>query len=88
VFASFRGVSYGSPVQARLHYMESEHPTLQYSDIIPEEFDDPNHHAALAFDYFAEAYESFFAGSDIFEDQQRKIEERYGVFHGPRASNV
>jgi kinetochore protein NDC80 len=67
--------------------MESEHPTLQYSDIIPEEFDDPNYHAALGFDYFAEAYEAFFAGSDIFEDQQRKIEERYGVFHGPRTSN-
>jgi hypothetical protein len=60
--------------------MESEHPTLQFSEIIPEEFDDPHHHAALAFDYFAEAYESFFQGSDIFEDQQRKIEERYGMF--------
>ena len=67
--------------------MESEHPTLQYSDVIPEEFDDPNHHAALAFDYFAEAYEAFFAGSDIFEGQQRKIEERYGVSHGPRTSD-
>jgi len=68
--------------------MESEHPTPQYSDIIPEEFDDPNHHAALAFDYFSEAYKAFFTGSDIFEDQQRKIEERYGVFHGPRAPNI
>jgi kinetochore protein NDC80 len=60
--------------------MESEHPTLQFSDIIPEEFDDPHHHAALAFDYFAEAYEAFFSGSDVFEDQQRKLEERYGAF--------
>ena len=60
--------------------MESEHPTLQFSDIIPEEFDDPHHHAALAFDYFAESYESFFSVSDIFEDQQRKLEERYGAF--------
>lgn len=75
-------------MQARLHYVESEHPTLQYSDIIPEEFDDPNHHAALAFDYFAESYEAFFAGSDIFEDQQLKIEERYGVFHGPCTSDL
>jgi kinetochore protein NDC80 len=58
--------------------MESEHPTLQFSGIVPEEFDDPNHHAALAFDYFAEAYEAFFAGSDDFKEQQRKIEERYG----------
>ncbi|KAI9508485.1 HEC/Ndc80p family-domain-containing protein [Russula earlei] len=63
--------------KARLHYMESEHPTLQFSDIIPEEFDDPNHHAALAFDYYAEAYEAFFTGSDIFDEQRRKIEERY-----------
>jgi kinetochore protein NDC80 len=63
--------------------MESEHPTLQFSDIIPEEFDDPHHHAALAFDYFAEAYEAFFQGSDIFEDQQRKIEERYGIYLVP-----
>ena len=60
--------------------MESEHPTLQFSGIIPDEFDDPNHHAALAFDYFAEAYEAFFAGSDDFGEQQRKMEERYGGF--------
>lgn len=60
--------------------MESEHPTLQFSGIVPEEFDDPNHHASLAFDYFAEAYESFFAGSDVFTEQQRRIEERYGEF--------
>ncbi|KAH9977211.1 HEC/Ndc80p family-domain-containing protein [Lactifluus volemus] len=53
-------ISYSSHTQGRLHYMESEHPTLQFSEIIPEEFDDPHHHAALAFDYFAEAYESFF----------------------------
>jgi len=60
--------------------MESEHPTLQFSGIVPEEFDDSHHHAALAFDYFAEAYEAFFAGSDDFKEQQRKIEERYGEF--------
>ena len=60
--------------------MESEHPTLQFSGIVPEEFDDPNHHTALAFDYFAESYEAFFAGSDVFKEQQRKIEERYGEF--------
>lgn len=60
--------------------MESEHPTLQFSGIVPEEFDDPNHHAALAFDYFAESYEAFFAGSDVFQEQQRRIEERYGGF--------
>ncbi len=63
--------------------MESEHPTLQFSGIVPEEFDDHNHHAALAFDYFADSYEAFFAGSDDFKEQRRKIEERYGKFLVP-----
>jgi kinetochore protein NDC80 len=85
-----RRISNYSHVQARLHYMESEHPTLQFSDIIPEEFDDPDHHAALAFDYFAEAYDAFFQGSDIFEQQQRKLEERYGklLVHLRRTSGL
>jgi kinetochore protein NDC80 len=79
-YSSLTRVSYCSAIQGRLYYMESEHPTLQFSGIIPEEFDDPNHHAALAYDYFAESYEAFFAGSDDFADQQRKLEERYGGF--------
>ncbi|KAI9457761.1 HEC/Ndc80p family-domain-containing protein [Lactarius psammicola] len=63
--------------KGRLAYMDSGHPTLQYSEIIPEKFDHPDHHAALAFDYFTEAYEIFCTGSDIFVDQQLKLEERY-----------
>ena len=58
--------------------MDSAHPTLQYSDIIPEKFEHPDHHSALAFDYFTEAYEIFCTGSDNFIDQQLKLEERYG----------
>ncbi|KAH9001736.1 HEC/Ndc80p family-domain-containing protein [Lactarius akahatsu] len=63
--------------KGRLAYMDSGHPTLQYSEIIPEKFDHPDHHSALAFDYFTEAYEIFCTGSDVFVDQQLKLEERY-----------
>ncbi|KAI0049662.1 hypothetical protein FA95DRAFT_1515305 [Auriscalpium vulgare] len=63
--------------KGRLHYMESGDPTLQFSDNIPEEFDDPNHHQALAFDYYEEAYEVFFSGSDSFEEQQQRLQDRY-----------
>ncbi|KAI0062236.1 hypothetical protein BV25DRAFT_1907618 [Artomyces pyxidatus] len=63
--------------KGRLHYMESSDPTLQLSDAVPEEFDDPNHHTALAFDYYEEAYEIFFAGSDVYTEPQRRLEERY-----------
>ena len=40
-------------MQGRLAYMDSGHPTLQYSELIPEKFDHPDHHPALAFDYFS-----------------------------------
>lgn len=67
-------------MQGRLAYMDSGHPTLQYSELIPEKFDHPEHHSALAFDYFTEAYEIFCTGSDVFVDQQLKLEERYSEF--------
>jgi kinetochore protein NDC80 len=60
--------------------MDSGHPTLQYSELIPEKFEHPDHHSALAFDYFTEAYEIFCTGSDNFVDQQLKLEERYSEF--------
>ncbi|KAH9967890.1 HEC/Ndc80p family-domain-containing protein [Russula dissimulans] len=63
--------------KARLHYLESEHATLQDPDLVPEEFDDPNYHAALAFVYFSEAYEDFFAGSDNYDVHEQRLEERY-----------
>ncbi|RXW15873.1 hypothetical protein EST38_g9986 [Candolleomyces aberdarensis] len=37
-------------------YENSEHPTLQRPDKVPEQFDDPWDHAALAFNYFEETY--------------------------------
>jgi hypothetical protein len=50
--------------------MESEHPTLQFSGIIPEKFDDPNHHAALVYDYFATpSLRGQMAGSEDFKVQ-------------------
>ena len=67
-------------MQGRLAYMDSGHPTLQYSELIPEKFEHPDHHSALAFDYFTEAYEIFCTGSDVFVDQQLKLEERYSEF--------
>lgn len=45
---------------------------------MPEEFHDSIHHQALAFDYFAEAYIVFFHGADVFEEQDKALEARYG----------
>ena len=60
--------------------MECEHPTLQFAQQIPDEFDDDvNHHHALAFDYITEAYDVFLAGSDEYDGQKKSLEERYGM---------
>ncbi|EIW85247.1 hypothetical protein CONPUDRAFT_98128 [Coniophora puteana RWD-64-598 SS2] len=64
--------------KARLHYLESDDPTLQIPEKVPEEFTDPIHHQTLAFEYFSEAYVAFFHGADVFEDQERTLEEHYG----------
>jgi hypothetical protein len=64
--------------QARLQYLESGHPTLQESTEVPEEFDDPNHHQAVAFDYYTDAYGFFLDGADAFEEQDQVLEGRYG----------
>ena len=64
--------------QARVHYLETDDPTLQAVDRVPEEFHDPIHHQALAFDYFAEAYIAFFHGADAFDEQEKALEARYG----------
>jgi len=65
-------------LQARLQYLESGHPTLQEPNDVPEEFEDPNHHQALAFDYYTEAYGFFLDGADAFEEQDQVLESRYG----------
>ncbi|KAG2077811.1 hypothetical protein BDR04DRAFT_1064629 [Suillus decipiens] len=64
--------------KARLNYLKSEDdPTLQIVDKIPEEFSDPIHHQALAFEYFSEAYVAFFHGADVFHEQDKALEARY-----------
>ncbi|KAH7930854.1 hypothetical protein BV22DRAFT_999891 [Leucogyrophana mollusca] len=63
--------------KARLHYLEGDDPTLQQVDRVPEEFSDPIHHQALAFEYFSEAYIAFFHGADVFEEQDKALEARY-----------
>lgn len=64
--------------KARLNYLESEDdPTLQIADRIPEEFSDPIHHQALAFNYFSEAYVAFFHGADVFHEQDKELEASY-----------
>ncbi|EMD38609.1 hypothetical protein CERSUDRAFT_135519 [Gelatoporia subvermispora B] len=63
--------------RARLHYLESKDITLQDPSLVPDEFDDMNHHQALALDYYMEAYEVFLQGMDAFPEQDRALEERY-----------
>ncbi|KAG1756164.1 HEC/Ndc80p family-domain-containing protein [Suillus occidentalis] len=64
--------------KARLNYLESvDDPTLQIIDRIPEEFGDPIHHQALAFEYFSEAYVAFFHGADVFHEQDKALEASY-----------
>lgn len=65
--------------QARLQYLDSGHPTLQESTEVPEEFDDPNQHQALAFEYYTDAYGFFLEGADVFEEQDQILENRYGT---------
>ena len=46
---------------------------------MPDEFDDINHHLALALDHNATAYEVFLQGQDVFPEQEKLLEERYGT---------
>lgn len=64
--------------QARLHYLESRDATLQDSSLVPDEFDDMNYHQALALDHYTLAYEVFLEGKDVFPEQEKILEERYG----------
>ncbi|KAH7889765.1 HEC/Ndc80p family-domain-containing protein [Phlebopus sp. FC_14] len=63
--------------KARLYYLEADDPTLQVTNRVPEEFHDPIHHQALAFEYFSEAYVAFFHGADVFDEQEKVLEARY-----------
>lgn len=59
--------------------MNSGHPTLQEPTLIPDEFDDVSHHLALAFDHHAGAYVDFLQGQDSFPEQEKVLEDRYGM---------
>ncbi|KAG6813606.1 hypothetical protein H0H92_009223 [Tricholoma furcatifolium] len=61
----------------REEYLCSGHPTLQNPDNIPEEFDDPFDHSALAFEYFDQAYTIWLDLKDEFTEANQWLEERY-----------
>ena len=52
---------------------------MQALEHVPENFDDENHHAALAFLYYSDAYGVFLSGADDFSEQDQYLEQRYGV---------
>ncbi|KAL0580598.1 kinetochore-associated Ndc80 complex subunit ndc80 [Marasmius crinis-equi] len=58
-------------------YLDSSHPTLQDPSLVPEEFEDPNHYAALALDYYQECYLMWLDHVDEFVEANQQIEERY-----------
>lgn len=58
-------------------YINSEHPTLQDPERVPEEFDDPWDHAALAFNYFEETYTLWLDLHDEFDEPNQSLEDRY-----------
>ncbi|PFH52374.1 hypothetical protein AMATHDRAFT_56874 [Amanita thiersii Skay4041] len=61
----------------RESYLLSGHPTVQDPSNVPEEFDDPNDHRALAFAYYESTYEDWLANIDDFEQYKSALEERY-----------
>lgn len=64
--------------QARNSYLASEDPTLQEVELVPDEFDLIHHHEALAFDHYIQSYQLFLQGADLFPEQERALQERYG----------
>ena len=65
--------------QAHNHYIESKDPTLQDSSLVPDEFEDNNHHHALAMDHYTLAYGMFLEGKDVFPEEEKILEARYGA---------
>ncbi|KAJ7694146.1 HEC/Ndc80p family-domain-containing protein [Mycena rosella] len=64
--------------KARALYETSGDPTLQIPSGIPEEFDDPWDHQALAFDYYEQAYNVWLDMVDDFVEPNQNLEGRYG----------
>lgn len=70
-----------SPFQRRNEYLVSGHPTIQDPGSVPEEFDDPLDHKALAFQYIEETYTLWLDLRDDFTDCNVIMEERYREYH-------
>ena len=64
--------------QGRVSYCDSNEPTLQLAEHVPEVFDDPDHQFALALQYYDDAYSVFLSGKDDFSAQDANLEERFG----------
>lgn len=64
--------------QLRDEYFSSGDPTLQDASRIPDEFDDPMDHYALAFQYYGHAYEMWLDQFDEFIEANEELESRYG----------
>ncbi|KAH9934885.1 HEC/Ndc80p family-domain-containing protein [Fomitopsis serialis] len=63
--------------RARTRYLESKDVTLQDSELVPDEFEDINHHQALALDHCTLAYGMFLEGKDAFPEEEKILEARY-----------
>ncbi|KAF5365771.1 hypothetical protein D9758_003150 [Tetrapyrgos nigripes] len=61
----------------RDHYITSNHPSLQDTEQIPDEFEDELDHRALAFEYYENAYTTWLNGVDDFVEPRKVVEERY-----------
>ncbi|TFK26419.1 hypothetical protein FA15DRAFT_654414 [Coprinopsis marcescibilis] len=58
-------------------YLDSGHPSVQDVQTVPEEFDEPLDHAALAFGYFEETYQEWLEMRDEFPEPNQRMEDRY-----------
>ena len=59
--------------------MDSKHPTLQDPELVPDEFEDNNFHLALALQHYHIAYDVFLQGQEVFPEEEKVLEERYGT---------
>ena len=64
-------------------YLISGHPTIQDPAHVPEVFDDPFDHKALAFQDQEETYTSWLDNQDDFTEWKLMMEERYRKFLVP-----
>ena len=65
-------------MQSYEDYLNGDSLTLLEAELVPEEFDDPMHHQALAVHYFEHAYELYMSGEVDFAVPLQGVEDRYG----------